>query len=139
MSCSSCGHGSVLEKVKLFSFNKDRTPKNTEVEVHVNKPPPSEVKPLRTEDIPTPPVAPKLALPSLKEMAFSITQAVKDSLVQAATNGYVITNNTKLAKRMNICSECEFLIAESSRCSKCGCYMNVKTRLDASKCPIGKW
>lgn len=137
MSCPTCNTGNqVLKKVGIFAFNRDKTPKKTELEVLVNEEPKKEVK--NTEIIPTP-VAPKLALPTIKEMAFSITQAVKDSLIQAANTGQILATNEKLARRMDLCAKCEFLIAESSRCSKCGCFMNVKTRLDASKCPVGKW
>lgn len=41
-------------------------------------------------------------------------------------------------QRMDICINCEFLI-NLKRCSKCGCFMPVKTQLKKSKCPIGKW
>lgn len=81
----------------------------------------------------------KLSLPSLKEMAFSFTSTLKDAVVKAAHEGTVLAGNMTLAKRMDTCTKCEFLIHESSRCSKCGCFMNYKVRLAASKCPLNKW
>lgn len=42
-------------------------------------------------------------------------------------------------KRMSICNSCEHLIALTSQCKKCGCFMNLKTKLPHAECPIGKW
>jgi hypothetical protein len=41
--------------------------------------------------------------------------------------------------RMEICNLCPEFFKPSSQCKKCGCFMNVKTKLQAAKCPIGKW
>jgi hypothetical protein len=41
--------------------------------------------------------------------------------------------------RMSICRSCPELISITSQCKKCGCFMNMKTKLQAAKCPIGKW
>ena len=35
--------------------------------------------------------------------------------------------------------KCEFFDAARQRCSKCGCYMKVKSRWATANCPIGKW
>jgi len=57
----------------------------------------------------------------------------------------MLNPNTKQAdftlaeKRFNICKECPELIPLVSQCKKCGCFMSVKTKLDAAKCPLGKW
>lgn len=42
-------------------------------------------------------------------------------------------------ERMTICRKCEYLEKALSRCTKCGCFMNFKTRLKKATCPIGKW
>lgn len=42
-------------------------------------------------------------------------------------------------ERMTICIECPHLIKLTKQCSKCGCFMDAKTRLPNSSCPIGKW
>jgi hypothetical protein len=53
--------------------------------------------------------------------------------------------NTKLVddvikkERLDICLSCPELIQLTKTCKKCGCFMDIKTRLEASKCPIGKW
>jgi hypothetical protein len=41
--------------------------------------------------------------------------------------------------RMDICLSCPELIKLTSQCKKCGCFMNLKTKIEAAKCPIGKW
>lgn len=41
--------------------------------------------------------------------------------------------------RMEICSLCPELIKLTTQCKKCGCIMKLKTKLEQSKCPIGKW
>lgn len=41
--------------------------------------------------------------------------------------------------RYEICKACPELIQLTKQCKKCGCVMTAKTRLEAAKCPIGKW
>lgn len=42
------------------------------------------------------------------------------------------------AERMAICKACPELKA-MDRCSKCGCFMEAKTKLPNADCPLGKW
>ena len=41
--------------------------------------------------------------------------------------------------RIEICKECPELIKVTTQCKKCGCVMSAKVKLEAAKCPIGKW
>jgi hypothetical protein len=41
--------------------------------------------------------------------------------------------------RMNICRACPELIKITSQCKKCGCFMEIKTKLEEAKCPLSKW
>lgn len=41
--------------------------------------------------------------------------------------------------RMNICLECEHLIKVTKQCSKCLCFMELKTTLKSAFCPVSKW
>lgn len=77
--------------------------------------------------------------PSLKQMAFSLTDVIKENITNAVSNGVLLASEEEREKRFDICVACEFLMHKQSRCLKCGCYMNLKTRLKVSKCPIGKW
>jgi hypothetical protein len=42
-------------------------------------------------------------------------------------------------ERLEICKKCEFYVESTTQCSKCGCFMKIKTLLPFSKCPIDKW
>ena len=42
-------------------------------------------------------------------------------------------------ERMAICKACPELIQLTKQCKKCGCFMEMKTKLEYAKCPIGKW
>ena len=42
-------------------------------------------------------------------------------------------------KRINICKACPELIQLTTQCKKCGCFMNLKTKIEAATCPLGKW
>jgi hypothetical protein len=52
-------------------------------------------------------------------------------------DNYIETIESK--KRMDICLECDHLIKLTKQCKECGCFMNLKTKLDNAKCPLGKW
>ena len=41
--------------------------------------------------------------------------------------------------RLDICISCPELIQLTKQCKKCGCFMAVKAKIEASTCPIGKW
>ena len=41
--------------------------------------------------------------------------------------------------RLEICNSCPNLIQLTKQCKKCGCFMAVKTKIEASTCPIGNW
>jgi hypothetical protein len=42
-------------------------------------------------------------------------------------------------ERMAICLKCPFLFKFSKQCRKCGCLMNLKTKLPNASCPEGHW
>ena len=42
-------------------------------------------------------------------------------------------------RRMEICRACPFYVALTHQCRKCGCIMNLKTKIRDAKCPEGKW
>lgn len=41
--------------------------------------------------------------------------------------------------RFDTCLECPELIQLTHQCKKCGCFMNLKTKLTHATCPLGKW
>jgi hypothetical protein len=42
-------------------------------------------------------------------------------------------------ERMSICSTCPELIKLTKQCTKCGCFMEAKTKLADAFCPLHKW
>lgn len=41
--------------------------------------------------------------------------------------------------RLAICRSCEFFNHRLEQCTKCGCFMKLKTTLERAHCPIQKW
>lgn len=41
--------------------------------------------------------------------------------------------------RLDICKACPELIQLTTQCKQCGCFMKIKTTLEAATCPLGKW
>lgn len=48
-----------------------------------------------------------------------------------------IVSQEEQNKRLEICKTCEYF--KNNRCDLCGCYMNLKSKLETSHCPINKW
>lgn len=58
----------------------------------------------------------------------------------AAQTGQLLCSKEEQERRLAICYDCPHYDGSKGRCKKCGCHMNIKTRLAANKlCPIGKW
>ena len=51
----------------------------------------------------------------------------------------IIHDEDIVNKRMDLCKGCEFLLKPTNNCRKCGCFMDIKTKIATSRCPIGKW
>ena len=43
------------------------------------------------------------------------------------------------SSRMTICKQCPEFIKAIKQCKKCGCIMNIKTKLPHAFCPLKKW
>lgn len=50
-----------------------------------------------------------------------------------------IVEDEKYSSRMSICESCPKFIKATKQCKECGCFMNVKSRLEHAECPLGKW
>lgn len=57
----------------------------------------------------------------------------------AALAGEPPVDETEKARRIELCEACEHFIAADRRCQKCGCWMDLKTRLRTAACPQAKW
>jgi hypothetical protein len=82
--------------------------------------------------------APKQQVPNLIKMIRNFGTAITEESAAILKKKEAITDEEK-NKRFEVCKSCEFFIASSQRCAKCGCYMPIKTGWRSQKCPIGKW
>lgn len=75
---------------------------------------------------------------TLKTSVFNLTETLINTVKVYKQQGAILANEAKQTARIEVCSACPNL-GENSRCSLCGCYMNLKVRLEGSKCPASKW
>jgi flagellar motor protein MotB len=79
------------------------------------------------------------SMPSNNQMIKNLGSSVIKNVVSVAQGNSLKINPTDANARLSICKQCPFFESNSQRCSKCGCYLSVKTYLKAERCPIGKW
>lgn len=61
-------------------------------------------------------------------------------LAKATMKGEKVrASQSEIERRLAICKTCEHFVDNPMKCRKCGCYLNLKTRLETEHCPIGKW
>jgi len=44
-----------------------------------------------------------------------------------------------IQQRLSICNSCERFFHPTKQCKECGCFMEIKTKLQESICPLRKW
>jgi hypothetical protein len=81
----------------------------------------------------------KQTLPPFKQMVQNVGQSVVRNVQSVVDGNALNVSDNEKDRRLSICRSCEFFIKEQERCSKCGCYMAIKTYLKAESCPVGKW
>lgn len=72
-------------------------------------------------------------LPPIAEQAKNFAKDMKNW----ASAGMAFATKEVQEKRKSTCAECEF--KEGTRCSKCGCFTDLKAMVVNATCPIGKW
>jgi hypothetical protein len=70
--------------------------------------------------------------PPLHTQVLNLTKDLTNNLI----NGFKTSEELK-KDRLQICEGCEFY--KEKRCTQCGCFMELKTLLTSSACPLGKW
>ena len=78
-------------------------------------------------------------LPSLTDMAKGFIGSAKDVITGVVQGEGLLVTEELHNHRMNICGGCEFFRLEDKRCSKCGCFMEAKSKFIKTTCPIDKW
>ena len=75
--------------------------------------------------------------PSIAEQAKNVSLSLFNVMTQALKTGHVLATQDEIESRITKCKACEFL--KDNRCSKCGCYIALKSGLKSEKCPLGVW
>jgi hypothetical protein len=73
-------------------------------------------------------------LPSIGWMA----QNLAGSAIEWAKSGFKLAEQDEQQRRWALCQQCPELL-DGRRCIRCGCYMELKSRLEGMKCPDGHW
>lgn len=76
---------------------------------------------------------------ALERKMNDISKTATNIIYTLIKEGKVLAEASKANDRMTICEGCEFLKKDFYQCEKCKCFMKVKTKLDAARCPIDKW
>ena len=61
------------------------------------------------------------------------------SLGEIALSGFKRVEQKEYERRLEICFGCKYMLLESNRCVKCGCFMKAKALSAIMRCSIGKW
>lgn len=77
--------------------------------------------------------------PPFRQMVQNVGESVVKNVQSVIAGNPLNVSDEEKNRRLSICNSCEFFIRDQERCSKCGCYMAVKTYLKAESCPVGKW
>jgi glycosyltransferase involved in cell wall biosynthesis/predicted O-methyltransferase YrrM len=70
-----------------------------------------------------------------KNLINSAVTIAKDSITGKPTTVSEEEHN----RRLDICKQCDIYDSKLIRCRKCGCHINIKSKLASMVCPIGKW
>ncbi len=68
---------------------------------------------------------------------FAQIKNLAGTLTAFARDRFRLTDESEWRRRFGICKTCSAFVG--NRCSKCGCYSEIKSRINAADCPIGKW
>ena len=76
--------------------------------------------------------------PAAVQQAYNLLQQSIASAKRLTKDGRLLASLDLQNERWAHCKTCEFL-AKHNRCTKCGCIMHIKVKLEEAKCPAGKW
>lgn len=68
-----------------------------------------------------------------------ITNLIADlnKVIKNADGLSILAPEETVKARMDTCRACE--LYKDNKCTKCGCFMEAKSKFTSLKCPIGKW
>lgn len=74
-------------------------------------------------------------------MTFNAVAAAAGVVAAGLRGERVISESVEQSRRHAICqtNQCGRYLADRDRCSRCGCWMGVKSWLRPLPCPVGLW
>ena len=87
-------------------------------------------------------------LPPTAQMGLELSVTHWKTLGAWLRGSQTITTQEVAERRWEICKQCPHLLYDEVnpdtnkkdvRCTRCGCFMNVKVHYAVAECPIGKW
>jgi len=77
--------------------------------------------------------------PSKIQQVKNLANTIGDVAKNAGQGHSVFVPDGVKKSRMDICRSCQYFSRSDIRCRHCGCFLEPKTSLRASKCPVDKW
>ena len=62
-----------------------------------------------------------------------------ENIRKSAIEHLPLVDRSVRESRLEICNSCEFLFKPTNSCKKCGCFVDAKTWIPSTECPINKW
>ena len=79
----------------------------------------------------------------IRMLAVNITAAAVRSAAHVARTGHPFATESEIARRAEACRACETWVEATDRCSLerggCGCFLRLKRKLAAERCPLARW
>lgn len=79
----------------------------------------------------------KATIPSKETTIGEKVKDFSDTAKKVIRSGFQLADDEEQSRRFSICKKCEYYTG--TFCRICGCYMRLKTRLEAVKCPRNLW
>lgn len=83
--------------------------------------------------------APARAGPGFRQLSSNLSRAAFRVAKTTLKGGKIKASKSEIARRLSICGTCDFFQKSPMKCRKCGCFLNIKSRLETEHCPILKW
>jgi hypothetical protein len=64
-------------------------------------------------------------------------KTLKEIALDAVKGNVQFVTQLDKTRRIDICNVCEF--KKLRTCTKCGCLIDLKTKIADTSCPLGKW
>ena len=62
-----------------------------------------------------------------------------NSTIKYIEDGAIDVSEDIFNNRISICSSCHLYDVNRKKCTKCGCFLDIKARWATESCPLGKW